>query len=47
MAQNKTVVFLCNCGANIANFVDLQAVADWAEELEDVLVVDRHSLILD
>jgi len=31
----KIALFLCECITNISNFIDLQAVADWAERTKD------------
>jgi len=31
----KIALFLCECSTNISNFIDLQAVADWAERTKD------------
>src|SRR5574341_1615712 len=36
--QKKTGVYLCRCGGNIGDVVDLQAVADSLKENKDVLV---------
>jgi heterodisulfide reductase subunit A len=35
-------VFVCDCGLNIANFVDTEEVARFAEELPDVVAVVRN-----
>lgn len=35
-------VFVCDCGLNIAGLVDCQEVADYASQLEDVVVVKRN-----
>ena len=35
-------VFVCDCGLNIANFVDTEEVAKFAEELPDVVAVIRN-----
>ncbi len=35
-------VFVCDCGLNIAGSVDMQAVADFAETLPDVVFVQRN-----
>jgi heterodisulfide reductase subunit A len=35
-------VFVCDCGLNIAGTVDCQAVADYAETLDDVVAVVRN-----
>ncbi len=43
--KRKTLLFLCNCGTNIADFLDMEAVADWALRHGDVAVVERHNLL--
>ena len=35
-------VFVCDCGLNIAGFVDCEAVREYAEELDDVTVAVRN-----
>ncbi len=35
-------VFVCDCGLNIAGAVDMQAVADFAETIADVVFVQRN-----
>ena len=35
-------VFVCDCGLNIAGFVDCEAVRDYAGELDDVAVAVRN-----
>ncbi len=38
-------VFLCRCGTNIANFVDLEDVAKWTKEKEGVDFVETFDLL--
>ncbi|NCC52678.1 MAG: CoB--CoM heterodisulfide reductase iron-sulfur subunit A family protein, partial [Spartobacteria bacterium] len=40
----KGILFLCKCGANIANFVDVDAIAAWANERDDIQAVQIHDL---
>jgi heterodisulfide reductase subunit A len=35
-------VFVCHCGSNIAGFVDVAAVAEYARSLQDVVFVDEN-----
>ena len=35
-------VFVCHCGSNIAGVVDVEAVADYAGTLPDVVHVERN-----
>lgn len=35
-------VFVCHCGSNIAGYVDVQAVEEYAEMLPDVVYVERN-----
>ncbi|MCK4826483.1 CoB--CoM heterodisulfide reductase iron-sulfur subunit A family protein, partial [bacterium] len=43
--RKKTLLFLCNCGTNIANSVDMESLADWAEKSGDIDIVERHNLL--
>jgi len=45
MGTKKTAVFLCNCGPNIAECVDLDAIGAWAAGVKDVAAVFRHNLL--
>lgn len=47
MAENrrKTSLFLCRCGTNIANSVDIESVAKWAEKSGDIDVVETYDLL--
>jgi heterodisulfide reductase subunit A len=36
-------VYICQCGLNIASAVDCEAVAEWAQDLEDVTVSRAYS----
>ena len=36
-------VYICRCGLNIADSVDCDAVAEWAKELEGVVVSRAYS----
>ncbi len=38
----RTGVFVCECGMNIAGFVDCEAVRQYAEGLEDVVIALRN-----
>jgi heterodisulfide reductase subunit A len=42
MEPLRVGVFVCDCGLNIAGTVDTQAVADFAEDLPDVVAVVRN-----
>lgn len=35
-------VFVCHCGSNIASVIDVEAVADYAKTLPDVVYVERN-----
>ena len=39
----KTGVYVCRCGTNIAATVDVAAVAEFAEQLESVLIAREYS----
>lgn len=41
----QTVVYLCNCGPNIADAMDLDAIQGWAQGLSGVTAVFRHNLL--
>jgi len=41
----KIALFLCECSTNISNFIDLQAVADWAESTKDYCFIDVCNLL--
>jgi heterodisulfide reductase subunit A len=41
----KIALFLCECSTNISNFIDLPAVADWAESTEDFCFVEVSNLL--
>ncbi|MBL7149355.1 MAG: CoB--CoM heterodisulfide reductase iron-sulfur subunit A family protein [Candidatus Cloacimonetes bacterium] len=41
----KIALFLCECSTNISNFIDLQAVADWAESTEDFCFIEVCNLL--
>lgn len=41
----RTVVFLCNCGSNIANAIDLDELAAWTAQLPGVVAVERQNLL--
>ncbi len=45
MSEKKSIVFLCNCGNNISDFMELDALSQWAANREDVLLVERHNLL--
>lgn len=38
-------LFLCRCGANIADFVDLPQLESWAKERGDLCFVETHDLL--
>lgn len=42
MSQDKTIVFLCECGPIIKDLVDLDSLGERAGGLEDVAVVERY-----
>ena len=35
-------VFICHCGSNIAGYVDVEAVAEYARQLPGVVFVQRN-----
>lgn len=41
----KIALFLCECSTNISNFIDLQAVAGWAESTEDFCFIEVCNLL--
>ncbi len=46
MPQNKkTGLFLCRCGTNIADFIHLDKVAEWAKEKDEISFIETHSLL--
>ena len=44
-SKNKCGVFLCRCGVNIADFVDMQALEEWVKQNDDVAFVESHDLL--
>ncbi|MFC1591046.1 4Fe-4S binding protein [Thermodesulfobacteriota bacterium] len=46
MGKNKkTVLFLCECGTNISNFIDLENIAQWAQHGGLIYRVQIHNLL--
>ncbi len=43
--RTGTVLFVCRCGPNIADFVDLDEVVAWAEQRDDIDEVFAHDLL--
>jgi heterodisulfide reductase subunit A len=43
--QKKTVLFLCKCSTNIANFIDLDSITEWAIKTGDFDDVQSHNLL--
>jgi heterodisulfide reductase subunit A len=43
LAKIKTGVYVCHCGTNIAATVDVGAVAEYANELEDVTIARDYT----
>ncbi|MHC4870630.1 MAG: 4Fe-4S dicluster domain-containing protein [Planctomycetota bacterium] len=43
--KKKTALFLCQCGNNVADFIDLDAVKAWAENEEGVELVEIEKLL--
>ncbi|MFC1586385.1 4Fe-4S dicluster domain-containing protein [Fibrobacterota bacterium] len=43
--KGKTGLFLCRCGTNVAGFMDLENVEDWAKAREEVAFVEFHDLL--
>ena len=43
--MKKTTLFLCNCGVNISNSIDMEAVRKWAMSRRDVSIVESHDLL--
>lgn len=43
--SKKTVLFLCKCGTNIANFVDMESINEWAEKRGDIDIIENHNLL--
>ena len=41
----KIALFLCECSTNISNFIDLPAIADWAERTKDYCFIDVCNLL--
>ena len=44
-APRKTILYLCRCGPNIADHLDLEALESWAAEREGIEVVESHDLL--
>ncbi|MHA2295488.1 MAG: FAD-dependent oxidoreductase [Candidatus Hodarchaeales archaeon] len=40
--QPRIGVFICDCGSNIAGFIDTKAVTEYAKDLENVVIVDNN-----
>jgi len=43
--RKRTILFLCQCGTNVADYIDLDDVVSWAETAGHVSVVTRHDLL--
>ena len=43
--MSKKMVFLCQCGNNVSNYVDLPKLEAWAKEQPDVEFVTTHGLL--
>jgi heterodisulfide reductase subunit A len=43
--KKKTTLFLCKCGTNIANFINLEEMDQWAKENPDIGAVATHNLL--
>jgi len=43
--RKKTTLFLCKCGTNIANYVDIESLAEWAEKRDDFDIVEINNLL--
>lgn len=43
--NKKTGLFLCKCGTNIANFVDIDELNSWAKGKEELAFVKVHDLL--
>jgi heterodisulfide reductase subunit A len=41
-SEQRIGVFVCHCGSNIAGMLDVEAVAEFAETLDNVVVVQRN-----
>jgi len=44
-APRKTILYLCRCGPNIADHLDLEGIEEWAEERGDIEIVETHELL--
>lgn len=42
--MKKTALFLCKCGPNISDTVDLEALAGWAAQRGEIQVIETHNL---
>ena len=42
--MKKTALFLCKCGPNIADSVDLTALAEWAAGRDEISIIETHNL---
>ena len=42
---DRTTLFLCRCGTNVADFVDLEALQKWALQSADVDHVSIHDFL--
>ncbi len=44
-SNSKCGLFLCKCGTNVANFMDLEDIAKWAQSRGDMAYVETHELL--
>ena len=43
LSKIKTGVYICHCGTNIAGKVDVEAVAEFARKLDDVVLARDYT----
>ncbi len=43
--KSRTLLFLCRCGNNISNFLDLDGIAQWARDNPGMGMVESHNLL--
>ena len=44
-SDKKNLLFLCKCGTNVSNFMDLDKIEQWAKERDDIKEVYTHNLL--
>ena len=43
--KKKTGLFLCRCGTNVADFINLDKVEEWAKHKDEISFIETHNLL--